>query len=144
MLFLTAIVRHRITVLRASVPVSAGLLGSNGSSQLVSVSAPVVPASQAVVTGSRDLTSVFQNTGATSMYVLVTLSCVSAGGANFGQAEARTDTAATPTTVVGSTFNGSATATVNQQLGFWVLPGSYYRVVVVTTTVNLACWTEWS
>jgi hypothetical protein len=128
----------------ASVPASAGFLGSNGSSQLVSVSSPTILTGQSVVTGSRNLTSIYQNTGAKPIYVLVTLACTAAGGANFGQAEARTDASATPTTTVGSTFNGSATATVNQQMAFWVLPGNYYRVVVVTTTVTLSCWTEWS
>lgn len=102
------------------------------------------PSAQAVVTGSRALGTAYHNTGKTAMYVLVTLSCTSSGGANFGQANALTDSAATPTTVVASTFNGSTTATVYEHLGFWVLPGNYYKVVVTNTTVTLVAWTEWS
>lgn len=101
------------------------------------------PTTQAVVTGSRVLGTVYHNTGSTPMFVSVTLLCTAGGGANFAQANAITDAAATPVTVVGSTFNGSAAASINQQLGFWVLPGSYYKVAVVTTTVALSLWTEW-
>lgn len=99
---------------------------------------------QSVVTGSRALGTIYHNTGLTPMMVTVTVGCVAAGGANFGQAKALTDASSTPTTVVASTFNGSATATVYEHLTFWVLPGHYYEVAIVTTTVSLVSWTEWN
>jgi len=98
---------------------------------------------QSVVTGSRILGIVYQNTGLTAMMVTVTLACVSSGGA-FAQADAITDTSATPATIVASTFNGSATATVYEHLSFWVLPASYYKVAVNTASVSMITWVEWT
>jgi hypothetical protein len=109
----------------------------------VPVAAPG-PTTQTVVTGSRVLGTVYHNTGTTPKYCSVTVRSTAGGGANFGEASAYTDSAATPTTIVGSTFNGSATITTDQQLNFWVLPGNYYKVAVVTTTVTLSVWTEWN
>lgn len=100
--------------------------------------------SQSVVTGSRALGTVYQNTGSTAKFVSVTVRCTAAGGANFGQSSTYTDASNPPTTAVASTFNGNTTATQEQTMSFWVLPGNYYKVAVVTTTVTLSLWTEWS
>lgn len=99
---------------------------------------------QNVVTGSRALGTVYHNTGTTPMFCSVTMLCTAGGGANFGQANAYTDSSASPTTVVGNTYNNSATVSVDQQLSFWVLPGNYYKVTVVLTTVVLSVWVEWN
>ncbi|HXJ72244.1 MAG TPA: hypothetical protein VNM37_05310 [Candidatus Dormibacteraeota bacterium] len=98
---------------------------------------------QSVVSGSRILGVVYQNTGTTAMMVTVTLACVSSGG-TFAQADAITDATATPTAVVASTFNGSALATVYEHLSFWVLPLSYYKVAVNTSSVSMISWVEWT
>ena len=98
---------------------------------------------QSVVSGSRILGVVYQNTGTTAMMVTVTLACVSSGG-TFAQADAITDATATPTAVVASTFNGSALATGYEHLSFWVLPLSYYKVAVNTSSVSMISWVEWT
>jgi hypothetical protein len=99
---------------------------------------------QSVVTGSRALGTTYQNTGTTPMMVTVTLQSTAGGGANFGQANILTDAASPPTTVVATTFNGSIVATVHLTISFWVLPGNYYRINQVTTTVVLGSWVEWT
>lgn len=102
------------------------------------------PTTQSVVTGSRAIGTTYQNTGSTPRFVSVTIRCTAAGGSNFGQASAITDSSSTPTTVVATTFNGNATASQDQTMSFWVLPGNYYRVSQVTTLVSLGTWVEWS
>ena len=104
---------------------------------------PYPPTQQAVVTSSRALGTVYHNSGKTPMFVVVTLLCTASGGSNFGEAHAFADSATSPTTVVGRTFNGSSSASVAEQLSFFVLPGNYYKVAVVTTTVVLTYWVEW-
>ncbi len=96
--------------------------------------------SQAVVTGSRALGTVYQNTGSGPMYVLATLQCQPVAGA--GEAQALTDSATPPTTVVAATYENNGTS--KQHLGFWVLPGNYYKIAVVTNAVTLSIWTEWT
>jgi len=98
---------------------------------------------QSVVTGSRILGVVYQNTGTTPMMVTVTLACISSGGA-LAQADAITVTSATPSTVVASTYNSSATVTVYEHLSFWVLPLSSYKVAVNTASVSMISWVEWT
>lgn len=100
------------------------------------------PTTQNVVTGSRALGTTYQNTGTTPMHVAVTLSCLGAGGANNAVCNAITDSSATPSTIVASSTNASTTFTIHQHLNFWVLPGNYYKLAVISNNVALAIWTE--
>jgi hypothetical protein len=102
--------------------------------------APVV--NQNVVTGSRALDTVFQNTTGKVMFVAVTVN----GGANHAVASAYTDSNATPSTPVGL-FSYSAinniVASGFGQLFFIVLPGNYYKVTN-DLSMSLGYWVEWN
>lgn len=85
---------------------------------------------------ARVLGSVYQNTGTKAMRVAATCSCPTVIGLAI-----YTDSAASPTTVVGQTTNGS-TNTANQFLSAWVLPGNYYKVTG-GAGASLLQWFEW-
>ncbi len=128
--------------------ISATLTIPNGGSATISggiITAKTDPTSTAisaqnVVTGSRALGTVYHNTGTSPIYVLATLTCQPIAG--NAEAQALTDAATPPTTVVAATFENLGTS--KQHLGFWVLPGNYYSITVVTNQVTLSVWTEWN
>ncbi len=128
--------------------ISATLTLPNGGSATISggiITAKTDPTSTAisaqnVVTGSRALGTIYHNTTTRPIYVLVTVTCQPVAGS--GEAQALTDAATPPTTVVGATFENNGTS--KQNLPFWVLPGNYYSVAVVTNQVTLYSWVEWN
>jgi hypothetical protein len=89
---------------------------------------------QNVVTGSRAVNTVYQNTTGKPMFVDVT----SPLGQN-GTMSAYTDSTSNPTTRVAAVANGSTVQT-NLTVSFWVLPGNYYNV---NSTGSNGGWTEW-
>jgi len=86
--------------------------------------------SQNVVTGSRALETVYQNTTGKVMMIAVTVTMTS------GWAYAYTDSNASPSTIVAGVSWNSA----GLELVFIVLPGNYYKV---TGTASLNYWVEW-
>jgi len=93
---------------------------------------------QNVVSASRALGTIYQNTSGKPMMVAVT-----AIAANGGSLIGVTDSASSPTTVVISAQNASATG-MNIAVSFWVLPGNYYKVYTATGTATSPIWTEWT
>ena len=111
---------------------------------IVAADVPNLVTTQNDVTGSRVLNTVYQNTGTRTMWVAV--ACVLARVLGIqSTAQARTDSSATPTTVVG-TVTTSTGLTLdglqNAPMTFLVLPGNYYTVVT-TGTANIGSWIEW-
>lgn len=90
---------------------------------------------QSVVTGSRALGIVYQNTNSRPMWVTVS---VYDSGATPG-VEVKTDAATPPTTIVAQGDSSNASPDLIP-LTFIVLPGNYYKV----TGGTLQVWTEWS
>lgn len=104
------------------------------------------PSVQSVVTSSRSLGTVFQNTNSTPMWVLVSLSLNSSGGGNV-LISAFTDFAAVPTTVVGTlNLNNAGASTVTEGLSvmFVVLPGNFYKVAAQAGAPTIVNWVEWN
>jgi hypothetical protein len=96
------------------------------------------PTAQNVVTGTRSIGAVFQNTSGKPMWVTVTVSLP--GGVNG--LNMLTDASNPPTTVVASIFGGVATAAVS--FSFVVLPGNFYELAVsVGAGFTLDTWIEW-
>lgn len=93
--------------------------------------------SQNVVTGTRALDTIFQNTTGKPMFVSVT---ASGSGVNF--LTAITDASATPTTQVAQAGQGSSVGATIEQIFFIVLPGNYYKVAG-GGSAGLQTWTEW-
>lgn len=94
------------------------------------------PTTQNVVTGSRAVGTVYQNTGSTSMYVSVAYYSNS-----VSQFEALTDSLSTPTTGVG--FANPNTTNTYVTFFFVVLPGNYYEVTASAGTPTVQQWVEW-
>lgn len=97
------------------------------------------PSVQNVVTGSRALNTVFQNTGTKPMYV-----AVSVQGSSPTVSVAYTDATPTPTAQVGQAGDGAGNVPPVFILGsmfFIVLPGNYYRVV---SNQALTAWVEYT
>lgn len=88
---------------------------------------------QDVVTGSRAINTIYQNTTGKPMFVVASFSYISGTSlVNF-----KTDVNATPTTIVA--FQASPHDII---LSGFVLPGHYYGMLDVTgETLNV--WTEW-
>jgi hypothetical protein len=91
---------------------------------------------QNVVSGSRALGTVYQNTTGKPMCVHVAIN----GAGNAVSAVA--DSANPPTTTVACAGNGGTTST-NVGVTFWVLPNNYYKAVLAGSG-TLAIWTEWT
>lgn len=93
---------------------------------------------QSVVTGSRAIGTIYQNTTGKPMFVAMQ------GQGSIANAVyiATTDSNATPTTVV--TQSVVPTGGWNSaELFFIVLPDNYYKVTLSTGTPTLSYWTEW-
>lgn len=112
---------------------SGGVKFPDGTTQTTAKS----PTTQYNGYNSRVIGTVYQNTTGAPMFVNVSL--YSDATTTF---TAYTDNSNPPWTTVNSIYsqagvNGSIT------LSFWVLPGSYYRVVVSNGTPRFFSWTEW-
>lgn len=98
---------------------------------------------QSVVTGSRALGTVFQNTGVKPLFVCATVSSTTAS-----LIQVFTDAAASPSTVVaqGGMTSGPPSGVGVQAyfpMFFIVLPNNYYKITVSGSSSMLS-WTEWS
>lgn len=89
---------------------------------------------QSVVTGSRALGSIYQNTTGKVLYVAVSVNMT-----GIGSLFAFADDSNPPTTLIISTSNQIA---YNASVFFLVLPGYYYKATI-DTTGNLGIWVEW-
>jgi hypothetical protein len=106
-----------------------------------------IVATQSVVTGSRALGTVYQNTTGRPMCVVASAVGTSTGTAATMYLEARSDAATPPTTVV-ATSQGYADTNLygtRPQVVFWVMPGNYYKVdrFGIGVAMTVSCWTEW-
>ncbi len=94
--------------------------------------------SQNVVTGSRVIGTVYQNTTGKTMYVAVV---VGNGGVGFGSTQFVTDSSATPSTIVSYAPNLPATDGGNNTVYGMVLNNNYYECT--SNSSPLISWTEW-
>lgn len=86
---------------------------------------------QNVVTGSRALGVVYQNTNPTPMWVSVTVT--DASGVSM---QAVSDSSSSPTTVISGVVAATTAFVI-----FIVLPGNYYQTDAPGSTLNY--WIEW-
>lgn len=137
-----------ITISRTSTPNSAaayfGNAGAyiwyNGSSWSFNPPLPSSgggPTVQSVVTGSRAMGGVYQNTTGKPLYVNVGLSV---GTAAFGWVYC--DASSNPGTQVGR-FSGIAAANLYNNIFFIVLPNYYYRVWDQNSATSILDWVEY-
>jgi hypothetical protein len=96
----------------------------------------VSPSTQSVVTGSRAVGSVYQNTHSTTLWVSAVVYSSSAG-----YFTAYTDSNSSPTTDVQYVWQFNATNATS--IFFPVLAGNYYKVTVSAGTPSVYRWTEW-
>jgi hypothetical protein len=102
---------------------------------------PPVPATQSVVTASRALGGIYQNTGTTPRYASVGV--IINGGANVA-IQAYCDASPSPATIVIASYGAGVTVSTMAPLFFIILPGYYYKVVSSSGTgASLNVWTEW-
>ena len=97
------------------------------------------PTTQAVVTGSRVLGTVYQNTSGKPMWINITFTAVAGtDGINIV-----TDASSTPTVVVASLYNFSNATAIT--VSFLVLTGNYYEVVIsFGSAFTIDSWVEWT
>jgi hypothetical protein len=88
---------------------------------------------QSVVTGSRALSTVYQNTTGKPMFVNISVSNVTIG-------TAYSDSATNPTTAVD---NAAYSGTPIVSFHFWVLPSNYYKLVITGSSPAIQIWIEW-
>lgn len=88
-----------------------------------------------VVTGSRAMSTIYQNT--TGKPILVTVTLISASA---GTAEVRVQNNSTPATVYAAV--GFSASSISAPVTFWVPDQWYYRVISVSGTINLSVWIE--
>ena len=97
------------------------------------------PTTQAVVTGSRVLGTVYQNTSGKPMWINITFTAV----AGTDGINVVTDASATPTVVVASLYNFSTATAIT--VSFLVLTGNYYEVVIsIGSAFTINSWVEWT
>jgi hypothetical protein len=93
--------------------------------------------SQTDVTASRAIDgTVYQNTGSTPIFCLVTIAMPTNGTCTF-----RSDANSTPALAIAAVDNLNL-ASIGGATGFWVLPGNYYRAVG-TGLASLDYWIEY-
>lgn len=127
-------------------PAFSDLSGSIVAAQVPASLKPV--SNQNVVTGSRSLGTVFQNTNATPMFVTITfnLTCT---GTTPAIVSVATDSSNPPTTIIGGIDNSVEphaiviTSFIAAPITFIVLPGNFYEAIVGSGTCSLNTWTEW-
>jgi hypothetical protein len=88
------------------------------------------------VTGSRSVTTVYQNTSSHPLFVAIRLY----GASGAITATVYTDAASTPTTVVSGIYQTSGYST---SLCFIVEPSHYYKLVQTSGTVTVLNWNEY-
>ena len=86
---------------------------------------------------SRAIGSIYHNTGNSPIFVTVSVALSATS-----TAEALTDSASNPTTIVSYASQGFS-STTDQVITFIVLPNNYYKVINTSGTVTLLYWTEW-
>jgi len=115
---------------------TAGTNGNTGATGATGAGAGL--SNQGVVTGSRVLGSVYQNTTGKPMFVSVTAHTDNVTNANI---LAQTDSNPSPSTYVA--YAALAQNGIDGQITFWVLPNNYYTVTINIGTPGLSLWTEW-
>jgi len=109
------------------------------------------PSVQQVVTGSRALSTVYQNTHPTPLYAMVTiqLPTTSFPATTYG-VRVLCDANASPSTTIGNyvitnsyTSTSAGNLTVYVPVTFIVLPNWYYNVQISQASPVIQCWTEW-
>ena len=118
---------------------TAGRFDFTGSMYLNGVAISGGPATQSVVTGSRALGTVYQNTTGRPMLVCVTASANTSGLTAITVAS---DSATSPTTSVANA-GGTGAVGITVAVTFWVLPSNYYKVSSTAGSCTLSLWTEW-
>ena len=97
------------------------------------------PSAQNVVTGSRAINTVYQNTGNKPLFVTITFTV----GGTTVSADIKCDSNAAPATVIASVSPKNATAITT--ITFIVLPSYYYKLYQGgSVTLTMQYWTEWS
>lgn len=91
---------------------------------------------QSDVTGSRSVTTTFQNTTTKPIFCLVSIRIEA-----LGYFQAESDSNATPSLVIGTGTNGNI-AYIIIPISFVVLPGNYYRVI--GSSFSLVNWIEYT
>jgi hypothetical protein len=86
---------------------------------------------------ARALGTVYQNTGTTPRYVLISWNAGTVGA----RIDAYCDASASPSTLIVDIF--VPTANLNGAFTFVVLPNYYYQVVQATATIGITRWTEY-
>lgn len=125
------------------------LLQTQGDS-IATVQAQLDDCTQSIVTGSRALDSVYQNTSGKIMFVTVSVTHVVVGAGQSAKNIAYVEAAdATPDTAVAQIFTSYGSAALNQCLSmtFAVPVNSYYKVSDEDGgggASTLAYWTEWA
>lgn len=114
--------------------VTAGTIGTTYLAQIATAQ------TQNVVTGSRSLGTVFQNTGKNAMFLTVVINHgVGVGGADT----AFSDSSNPPTTQVAIAAQNSGTFAYVNALTFIVLPGNFYKVTSGGGGDTINSWVEW-
>jgi len=90
-------------------------------------------------TGSRALGTVYKNPSTVKSLKV----CVSLVVAFGQQVNALTDSASTPSTIVGEVTNGNAAGTITVPITFEVLPNNYYELAITSGTPIYVYWAEW-
>jgi hypothetical protein len=101
---------------------------------LFSQVASIPMSTQNAVTGSRAVNTVYRNATGKPMFVLVTFA-----GSGAVNVYAQTDASNPPGASVG--YNGYASGGPYASIGFWVLPGNYYKLAADAGTA-MYIWTE--
>jgi hypothetical protein len=128
---------------QANKGVASGYAGLDATAKVPVAQLPAsYPTAQNVVTGSRALNTVYQNTTGRPMRVSVTLNF--SGSVAQDIASVLTDSSATPSSVVAK-FNCNTTVaftSVYIPVTFFVLAGDYYEITSGTGPAIIS-WTEW-
>lgn len=139
----------------STAPTSGWVIGQSASSAIANATATIVLSqgysaasgggmftmTQNVVTGSRMLGTVYQNT--TAWPILITISEENTNGGITSAIVVNTDSSSSPTTAVA--YAATSLATGVRTLTFVVLPGNYYEAIDnASATENLVLWVEWN
>jgi len=108
---------------------STGSTGATGGTTLT----------QSVVTGSRSLGSIYNNTSGFAMIVTVSVTRTS-GSSGFS---AVCDSSSSPSTTVAQAGANMSDGTMSMSMTFCVPPSYYYKVINIYNS-TLAYWTEWT
>ena len=93
---------------------------------------------QNVVTASRTMNTVYQNTSGKPMCVVITAQ----NGGTTGVTLIYSDSSSAPTTVIAEIGNGPSQAAFT--VTFWVLSGNYYKATAPGSPMGLLYWVEYT